>query len=30
MLLVAHETATLRFETDAVGVFPAGIETALA
>jgi hypothetical protein len=29
-LLVVHETATLRFETDAVGVAPAGSETAFA
>jgi hypothetical protein len=27
-LLVAHDTVTFRFETDPVGVFPAGMETA--
>jgi hypothetical protein len=27
-LLVAHETLTLRFDADAVGVFPAGMESA--
>jgi hypothetical protein len=29
-LLAAHETVTLRFETEAVGVLPVGIETAFA
>jgi hypothetical protein len=29
-VLAAHETVTDRFDTDAVGVFPVGIDVAFA